>query len=495
MTILKLISILSHYKLIDSNNNSVSSFHLPLNFENKRRSRGNYNIPQELSQFLLNFLSPNIDDSILDPASNTGTMLMEINKKCVSFASKRTQNIIREKISKNINGMEINPNLYWLTCMNLLIHGYDINGISILDIENVKPKHKYDKIYCFPPFGRLNSPHIFEDCHFKLRSFEEFFLVLSIKLLKKSGKMIIILPNSFLMSHSAKKVRNYLKEKMIFLSIVSLPPNSFLNTSIQTSVLVLEKKDDFSQQGPVFMANLNSKSILNDENSYDSILKDYLIFQDGNFEGNKISKHSFVVDGNLILENDIISPLHYVPEYLEMKDQLNHLKKKIKLDNVAEKIATGTRIKSKDNPSGSSIPLIKTKNIIDGKIIEKDLIFINKDTPRINLWPPGTLLISRIGKKNKIISLPSNFPEYAIDSNLIGVKLNDSILPEYVAYFLNSKYGRMQLDSIKINGIIPHLSISHLKKVIIPFHPIEVQQKILDQKDKNADKIFFEEVE
>ena len=184
MTILKLISILSHYKLIDSNNNSVSSFHLPLNFENKRRSRGNYNIPQELSQFLLNFLSPNIDDSILDPASNTGTMLMEINKKCVSFASKRTQNIIIEKLSKNINGMEINPNLYWLTCMNLLIHGYDINGISILDIENVKPKHKYDKIYCFPPFGRLNSPHIFEDCHFKLRSFEEFFLVLSIKLLK-----------------------------------------------------------------------------------------------------------------------------------------------------------------------------------------------------------------------------------------------------------------------------------------------------------------------
>ena len=79
----------------------------------------------------------------------------------------------------------------------------------------------------------------------------------------------------------------------------------------------------------VFMANLNSKSILNDENSYDSILKDYLIFQDGNFEGNKISKHSFVVDGNLILENDIISPLHYVPEYLEMKDQLNHLKNQL----------------------------------------------------------------------------------------------------------------------------------------------------------------------
>ncbi|BDZ71432.1 restriction endonuclease subunit M [Methanobacterium petrolearium] len=241
-TIFELISILGRYKFIDSNNNIVSSFYFPFDFETKRRSRGNYYIPTELSQFIVNFLKPNINDSILDPACNNGALLMEIiNKKCEYFVSPRTQDMIEEKISKNINGMEINPNLYWLTCMNLLIHGYDINGISILDIENFKPKDKYDKIYCFPHFGRLNPPHFFDECDFRLRSFEEFFLFLSTKLLKKSGKMIIILPDNFLTSRSSKNLRNYLKGKMNFLSIVSLPQNSFLNTSIKTIVLLLEK--------------------------------------------------------------------------------------------------------------------------------------------------------------------------------------------------------------------------------------------------------------
>ncbi|BDZ71433.1 restriction endonuclease subunit S [Methanobacterium petrolearium] len=224
-------------------------------------------------------------------------------------------------------------------------------------------------------------------------------------------------------------------------------------------------------------------------------MNDYLIFNEGTFEGNKISEYSFAVDGNLILDNDVISPLYYAPEYLEIKNQLNKLKRKVKLDDVAEKIAVGTKIKNKDNSSESSIPLIKTKNIIDGKISEDNLLFIKKNNPRIHLWPPGTLLISRIGKKNKILTLPSKFPEYAIDSNLIGIKLKDTILPEYVASFLNSEYGKIQLNAIKITGVIPHIITSHLKNVIIPFYSIEVQQKILDLKDKNGDKIFLEEVE
>lgn len=498
-TIFELISLLKPYKFIDSNNSKVFSFEFPLVFKSKRRSMGTYYMPTELCQFLVNLLNPDIDDSILDPACNNGTLLMEvINKKIEHLASARTQDIIEEKISKKINGLEVNPRLYWLTCMNLHIHGYDINGISILDIENFKEKNNYDKIYCFPPLGRLNHlnlPHSFSECNFRIKSFEEFFLVLSIKLLKKSGKMIIILPDTFLMSPSAKNLRNYLKEKMNFLSIVSLPQNSYLNTSTKTSVLLLEKKDNFSLQGPIFMANLNSKSFLNKEYSYDSILNDFLIFNDENFEGNRISEHSFAVDGNLILENDELSPIYYAPEYLEFKNQLNKLKIKVKLKDVAEKIVVGNKIKDIDSPSENTVPLIKIKNIVDGIIIEKDLIYVKKDLPRINLWPPGTLLISRIGKKNKIIILPSNFPEYAIDSNLICVKLNDSILPEYAASFLTSKYGELQLDTIKVSGIIPYLNTSHLKNVVIPFHSIEVQKQILDLKNKKGDKVFFEEVE
>ncbi|MFA0832632.1 MAG: N-6 DNA methylase [Methanobacterium formicicum] len=495
-TIIELMSILSSYRFIDSNNNIISSFHFPLNFETKRRSRGNYYIPTELSQFLVNFLNPNIGDSILVPACNNGALLMEIiNKKCEYLVRPTTHNINEEKISENINGIEVNPNLYWLTCMNLLIHGYDINGISILDIENFKVKSNFDKIYCFPPFGRLNQPHIFDECNFRIRSLEEFFLILSTKLLKKSGKMIIVLPDSVLTRHSATNLRNYLKEKMNILSIVSLPQNSNLNTSIKTSVLLLEKKDEFSQQGSVFMAILNPKSILIDEYGYDSILDDYSIFIEENVEDRRISKNSFAVNGNLILENDIISPLHYIPEYLEIKNQLNQLKSKIKLNDIAEKIANGNNIKDKYSRSENTVPLIKSKNIVDGKLIKNDLIYIKKNLPRINLWPPGTILISKIGKKNKIIILPSDFTEYAIDSSLIGIRLKDSILPEYLASFLDSKYGKIQLDAIKVNGIIPHINMSHLKNVIIPLHSIETQQKILYLKDKKGDEIFFEEVE
>ncbi len=492
-TISKLISILDQFKFIDSDVNECFNLNLPTLGYNFKNELGYFFIPLELSKFIVNFINPSIDNSILNPACKNGALLIEtIKKNCEELKSSEKPENIKANISKKIHGIEDNPELYWFTCMNLILHGYSADGISLTDTLNLEENDKYDIIFVMPPFGHINRFNNFiSDENLRIRYTEEAFLLKSIKLLKNSGKMSIILPDRVLTSPSARLLRKYLKEKMNILSIISLPNNIFIHKNIKTSILFLEKKEEgFSKQKTVFMVDFQSKHQLK-EKDFNEVLEDYILFKKTNLKKGRISESSFAVNEDLIIENDVLSTSYYNPEYLEIKNQLKKLKNQKKLKDIGE-ISIGQRFKDNFESSDSSIPLIKIKNIVDGKISKKDLKFIEINNPRTKLWSPDTLIISRIGLKNKIAILPPDFPKYTLDKNLIGIKLEKNVIPEYLALFLNSKYGTVQLESIKVSGIIPYLGLSHLKEIIIPLNSIKAQKKILELKDGNENDFFME---
>jgi type I restriction enzyme M protein len=494
-TISKLISFLDQFKFIDSDVTECFNLNLPILGYTYENELGYFFTPRELSKFIVNFINPSIDNSILNPACKNGDLLIEaIKKNCEELKSSEKPENIKDNISKKIHGIEDNPELYWFTCMNLILQGYSAEGISLTDTLNLEENDEYDILFVIPPFGpinRFNKINFISDENLRISSIEEAFLLKSIKLLKNSGQMSIILPDRVLTSPSARLLRKYLKEKMNILSIISLPSNIFIRNNIKTSILFLEKKEEgFSKQKTVFMVDFQTKRQLN-EKDFNNILEDYILFKKTNLKKGRINENSFAVNEDLIIENDILSPSYYNSEYLEIKNQLKKLKNHEKLEDIGE-ISIGQRFKENCESSESSIPLIKIKNIVDGEISKKDLKFIEINNPRTKLWSPGTLIISRIGQKNKIAILPPDFPKYTLDQNLIGIKLEKNVIPEYLALFLNSKYGTIQLESIKVSGIIPYLIVSLLKEIIIPLTSIEAQKKILNFENRN-DNIFLKE--
>jgi len=61
------------------------------------------------------------------------------------------------------------------------------------------------------------------------------------------------------------------------------------------------------------------------------------------------------------------------------------------------------------------------------------------------------------------------------------VRLNDNALPEFVTQFLDTSYGRAQLNVRKGRAAQPHLNAEELSTILIPLLPIPIQQKMVSE--------------
>ncbi|OGO76963.1 MAG: hypothetical protein A2Y23_03460 [Clostridiales bacterium GWB2_37_7] len=141
----------------------------------------------------------------------------------------------------------------------------------------------------------------------------------------------------------------------------------------------------------------------------------------------------------------------------------------------------------------NGLPMIRATNVDSGKIIEKDLIFIDKDD-----LPLGKKIYL---KKDEIIIVRSG--AYTADSAIIPEKYDGAIagydmvitvksaIAAYISYVLLSKYVlNDQLFLVKMRAAQPHLNAEEVGNAIVVLPPIEEQKKvvrILDIKCKEID--------
>ncbi|MBC3437803.1 restriction endonuclease subunit S [Pseudomonas sp. BW16M2] len=127
------------------------------------------------------------------------------------------------------------------------------------------------------------------------------------------------------------------------------------------------------------------------------------------------------------------------------------------------------------------IPVIKVKNIIDGRVLDSDLLHtspeIHKQYKRAEV-KSGDLLLTIRGTTGRVAFVPRSLDGANItqDSARIRVSSNDS--PRYVYYALQSPDIQRQIELNTVGQAVKGINIGEVKKLTI-YHPeLKEQQKI-----------------
>lgn len=125
------------------------------------------------------------------------------------------------------------------------------NTTILGSLSEVKPNY-YDLIMSNPPYlskGTANIKDIInKNDSLKIyyinngRGLESLFLEKMVHELKNKGKALIVIPQGILFREDDKELRKFILKECILDGLISLPPDTFYNTSKKTYILALTKK-------------------------------------------------------------------------------------------------------------------------------------------------------------------------------------------------------------------------------------------------------------
>lgn len=290
-----IVSQLQLYSLLESDIDVKGRAYEEIVGSNLRGDRGEFFTPRNICQMAVTMLDPGERQLVLDPACGTGGFLITamnyvIEKIRAAEIQKwggnveRAETAIRQRVQRfaetSIVGMDLNPNLVKASKMNMVMNNDGTGGLFQAnslknpatwddDLRDRQLFGQVDHLFTNPPFGSkipIDEPSILEsydlghtwsydadtdtwtmtDAVQKSQPPEILFIERCVKFLKPgSGRAAIVLPDGILGSPGLGYVREWILRKTRILASVDLHPDTFQpDVSIQTSVLVLQRKTE-----------------------------------------------------------------------------------------------------------------------------------------------------------------------------------------------------------------------------------------------------------
>lgn len=288
-----IVTQLQMYSLLDSDVDVKGKAYEEVVGSNLRGDRGEFFTPRNVCNMMVSMLDPGDDALILDPACGTGGFLVAaMNHVLASVksevrASGRSRQLqddtIRDRkdyfLKNHLVGLDFNPNLVRATKMNMVMNNDGSGGLfqsnslanPALWADDLRARDlmgSVDVILTNPPFGSkipIDEPSILEqydlghqwdydeesDTWIKStkttsRPPEILFIERCVQFLKRgTGRAALVLPDGILGSPGLGFVRQWILTHTTILASVDLHPDTFQpGTSVQTSVLVLQRKSE-----------------------------------------------------------------------------------------------------------------------------------------------------------------------------------------------------------------------------------------------------------
>ncbi|TBB88081.1 type I restriction-modification system subunit M [Rhizobium ruizarguesonis] len=209
---------------------------------------GEFYTPRALTKFIIDRLSPRLDEIVLDPACGTGGFLT-----CAIDHKRQFTNSPEDEalLQATIRGVEKKALPHMLCVTNMILHGIDtpsgiVHGNTLEKAyRDYGEKDRVPVIATNPPFGGMEQDGIEGNFPANLRTREtaDLFVALIIKLLKTGGRAAVVLPDGFLFGEGVKStLKQSLIEECNLHTIVRLP-NGVFNpyTGIKTNILFFTK--------------------------------------------------------------------------------------------------------------------------------------------------------------------------------------------------------------------------------------------------------------
>jgi len=265
----------------DHSENLGNAFEYLLSVLGSQGDAGQFRTPRHIIDFIVEVVAPKKNDTILDPACGTAGFLISAYKHIlktnssdykpetekvedkIKLGETATETVIeekksyngdlltpddRKKLTQNITGYDISPDMVKLALVNLYLHGFTDPKIHEYDTLSSDKRwdEMYDIILANPPFmtpkGGI-SPH--KRFSIQAKRSEVLFVDYIAEHLTIKGKAGIIVPEGiiFQSANAYKNLRKNLIENWGLYAVVSLPGGVFQPYSgVKTSILLMDRE-------------------------------------------------------------------------------------------------------------------------------------------------------------------------------------------------------------------------------------------------------------
>lgn len=233
------------------------------------KKAGEFYTPRSVVKMLVNILDPQEGESVYDPASGTGGMLIEVVQH-VKEGGGRVQ-----LLWGNVFGQEKNLTTAAIARMNLFLHGVEdfeiVRGDTLRDPAFFVGDElaTFDCVIANPPFSLKKwGDEVWASDRFG-RNFAsippkksgDFAWVQHMvkSMAAKTGRLAVVLPQGALFRGGAEqKIRRHLLEEDLVEVVIGLAPNLFYGTGLAACVMVLRQRKRPERQGKVLMVDAGS---------------------------------------------------------------------------------------------------------------------------------------------------------------------------------------------------------------------------------------------
>ena len=415
--------------------------------------------PKELTELMTYFLPKNQKYKVYNPFAGMA-----------SFALSLPEGV-------DYYGQEIFEETWILAKLRMIAHAcpreYRLKNIDSIASWSVNRGEVYDHVIFNPPFNlKLNSDqlNLFGNSPYAVKGNTNSLIIAeTFNRLKKNGRSIFIVPDSFLFNKT--RVERRLKKELVrnknIHAIISLPKGIWNTASISTSLIVLTKEKNDK-------AKFIDASDLFIKDGKDVRLDVSLIIQA--YEESNNPKSSSVPFERLELTYDNLSVNFYQFEELELsREQEKNL---VKFNKIARKVPV-------KRPEFKTGKFIRIRDLADDSLNSakgfNDLREIEISRKNAGILEDEALLVAITWKSLK----PTNFikTDEAISydtSSIMAFDLDkESVLPEYLVLELNKDYVKNQLDRFRIGTVVPRLNRTALNQIKVVVPSLEVQQEII----------------
>lgn len=481
----ELFNILMNYTMAD-----VKEFLVDDSLEDN-----NYdNTPQSIIDLSISlFKSAPKDKPMLDLCSGTGSFLY--NAKNHNLASKYF-------------GVEINIDSYISSLIKMHLDDpsdtilYRGDVFFPFDILTNKSKIKFGTVFSNFPFGmrlreedkvNLDSKyHTDHDLPVQSRNTSDYsFISLMLRNLDKAGKAIAVTAGGPLFNSIDQDLRKYMIEKGLIESIIELPEKLFYYTGIKTYLIVMSfgnRKIKFVDLSSCILEKQRNINILDIEKALE-IIND--------------STNSDLV--KIIAIEDVDSErFNLVPSTYLHQSKIDILNG-IDLDEVCE-VFTGWQVSSSqlDERYVSSpeeeecvTQIIQMGDVNEGVITRNSKLYKvdDKQFNRFALKNKDVIISTKSAKVKSAVVEALGDERLIASGSIMVLRVDDSkIDPYYLRAFLDSPIGQHLLSLKQTGNVIPNLTVNNVKKLQIPFVPLEKQKNIACLYKDKLDKIKFEKM-
>lgn len=438
------------------------------------KKMGEFILPTEIGEFLIDLGRLKNNASVFNPFAGLAT-----------FGINLTDN-------QTYLGHELDELIWAVSILRLNAHTRLLKSefLNANSFGNWPTSRKFDLVIANAPFKLKLTKN--QQINFSgEKQVEAFFINEGIKLLKPQGKLITIVPTSFLNNHSDKRTRQMLVEKDLLEAVITFPSGLLMQTSIPFVVLLINKNKVHKKK----IAFVHGEEHVLNVNKYnkwfygEGLLEEITDFLRSEDEKAKKPSNAFIPEGTLVPEfinqSEILNDNYYLDIKRYWLDRIKgtSLKsaitpvKTISFKNALQYFEELEEVNYTQNISFMDFSHVSSKDLkVDIKDFTLSIDSLEKKRVRSGKFVnTDVFLVSLVGENLKTTFLPIHNNIIHLSNDVFPFTLNEKLInPDWlVREFHNTKVK----DQIKVlvNGVVPRLKKEDFLNIKIDIPSIKEQ--------------------